>query len=82
MLRSKKIYCCVIKLNYSGFSFFQNEGILVQLDELDKLDKVTHAAPVHISHCLYLDIVITVTLLQSVEPRSTYLNVVNRIFIS
>ena len=24
-------------------SFFQNEGIFVELDELDELDKITHA---------------------------------------
>ena len=30
--------------NHSGTdSFFQNEGIFVQLDELDELDKITHA---------------------------------------
>ena len=28
---------------FNGLVFFQNEGIFVQLDELDELDKITHA---------------------------------------
>ena len=32
-----------MKLNSRSTSFFQNQDIFVQLDELDELDKITHA---------------------------------------
>ena len=32
-----------ITLRIRTIYFFQNEGIFVQLDELDELDKITHA---------------------------------------
>ena len=37
------ISAAMVVLSYKRSSFFQNEEIFVQLDELDELDRITHA---------------------------------------
>ena len=40
--KARDSFLCSYLMDWEHSSFFQNEGVFVQLDELDKLDKITY----------------------------------------